>query len=160
MKRLADSKETSPEKGETGCGLAPSLGCAGFKEHPQISRMQCKEGEIIAPKLDSTASAEDHQLSHFRLKKSKNILSTSKQGPHPRSLAILSLLFFTPYSSLNTTFEPTQHMQLETNAPENSKKNYLMSNNSSHCICMALSNSQSAFFVYISSLTPHHHPLQ
>lgn len=43
MKRLADSKETSPEKGEAGCGLALSLGCAGFKEHPQKSRMQRKE---------------------------------------------------------------------------------------------------------------------
>lgn len=43
MKQLADSKETSLKKGEAGFGLSPSLGCAGFKEHPQKSRMQYKE---------------------------------------------------------------------------------------------------------------------
>lgn len=43
LKQLADSKETSLMKGEAGLGPSPSLGCAGFKEHSQKSRKQCKE---------------------------------------------------------------------------------------------------------------------
>lgn len=43
VKQLADSKETSLKKGEAGLELSPSLGYAGFKEHPQKSRTQCKE---------------------------------------------------------------------------------------------------------------------
>lgn len=48
MKRLADSKETSLEKGEAGFGLAPSLGCASFKD-TQAPRMQHKEGDSSSP---------------------------------------------------------------------------------------------------------------
>ena len=89
---------------------------------PGQSGCNIRKKENPASKL---ASSENHQLSHFRLKKAKPVLSTSKQKPQPKNLPSSACLavFFPPSSSVNTTSEHIQYMQLGAKCPQGMARN-------------------------------------
>lgn len=103
MKRLADSKETSLEKGELGLGWLHPWDVLILKNIPRHPGCNIKKA-IPAPELDS---AGDHQLSHFRLKNAETILSTSKQQPHPKkSSSPLHTMLFSSHPPRRSTPPP------------------------------------------------------